>query len=193
MIFSKDTFNSLRFIKSIIYLVKLDFKKRYRRSKLGQFWITLSTLIFISLISSLYSNFFEIDSSKYILHLSIGYVLWLYIANTINKASDIFRINRDRMYVYRKNPTFFILRHLFYELFCFLHNSLIIILALFLFGNFNLYYGLLTLLNLVLLTFTLYQLSSFISFIGGRYSDFRELIGSLMTIIFFTSPILWIK
>ena len=97
------------------------------------------------------------------------------------------------MYVYRKNPTFFILRHLFYELFCFLHNSLIIILALSIFGNFNLYYGLLTLLNFVLLTFTLYQLSSFISFIGGRYSDFRELIGSLMTIIFFTSPILWVK
>ena len=193
MIFTKDTLQSTKHLRSILYLVQLDFKKRYRRSKLGQLWITLSTLIFITLITSLYSNFFEIESEKYVLHLSIGYVLWIYIANSINKASDIFRINRDKMFVYRKNPSFFVMRHLFYEFFCFLHNSIIIVLALIFFGSFDLFFVLLALVSIILLTFTLYQISFFISLIGGRYSDFRELIGSVMTIIFFTAPIWWVK
>ena len=56
--------------KKWLYLSYYDIYKRYRRSKLGQIWIVLSTIILTASISLIYSNLFKLNFLDYLVFLT---------------------------------------------------------------------------------------------------------------------------
>ena len=61
-----------------------DVKSKYRRSKLGQGWITLSVAIFLVVIGSLYQRIFNSANELYLAYLAVGYVTWLFFQDCVN-------------------------------------------------------------------------------------------------------------
>ena len=57
-----------------------DIRQRYRRSVLGPFWITISMAVFITLLGVIYSHIFKIELKTYLPYLSLGYIIWGFIA-----------------------------------------------------------------------------------------------------------------
>ncbi|MGN5480598.1 hypothetical protein ACTMU2_39275 [Cupriavidus basilensis] len=53
-----------------------DVKRRYRRSRLGQFWLTLSMAITIGGLGTVYSTLFKMDVAEYLPYISITFVFW---------------------------------------------------------------------------------------------------------------------
>ena len=72
------------------YLALQEIKRRYRRSTLGPFWITISMTIMIFAMGPLYSQIFKVNLENYFLYLSIGYIVWNLIFNTINDLTESF-------------------------------------------------------------------------------------------------------
>ena len=88
---------------------------------------------------------------------------------------------------------FFFIRNFFYEFICFLHNSIIIVFVLLVYGDINITFFGFFIIFFFLFIITLFQITIITGIFGTRYSDFKELLNSILTILFFTSPIIWVK
>src|SRR6267142_5480223 len=53
-----------------------DIRQRYQRSRIGQFWITLSMLVSIVALGGVYSYLFRMSLRDYLPSLTLGIVVW---------------------------------------------------------------------------------------------------------------------
>ena len=67
-----------------------DIRQRYRRSKLGPFWLTISLGVMIGALSGLYAGLFKVDGAWYLPHVAIGFVVWSFISGLINEGCNAF-------------------------------------------------------------------------------------------------------
>ena len=67
-----------------------DIRQRYRRSVLGPFWFTLSTLIMVGVLGVLYSTLLGQEITDYLPYLGVGLVVWQYLSACVNEGSTSF-------------------------------------------------------------------------------------------------------
>ena len=65
-------------------------EERFARTSLGSFWLGLSNLLSISLLSVVYGTVFKVDNfNKYVVYLGLGMVLWSSISTSIGSAPNL--------------------------------------------------------------------------------------------------------
>jgi len=170
-----------------------DMQAKYRGSKLGRIWIILSVSIFIFVIGGLYRGILNADYDFYMAHLAVGYIMWLFIQQSIVRGSKVLEQSREFLL---QNPwpvSMFFYRLIYRELLFMGHHM---ILLIFIFVWLGLYPGIYELffacLGLVLLIFCMFWTSLLIGIISLRYSDVKPIIGSMMRMLFFATPIIWV-
>ena len=67
-----------------------DIRQRYRRSRLGQFWITLSVAIFVTVLSVVYAAIFRQPITQYLPYLATTFVVWGLISGIVNDSAMAF-------------------------------------------------------------------------------------------------------
>src|SRR5277367_4257931 len=72
-----------------------DIRQRYRRSVLGPFWFTLSTVIMVTVLGTLYSTLFKQDIRTYLPYLASGLVIWQYLSSCILEGCSAFISNAN--------------------------------------------------------------------------------------------------
>ena len=70
-----------------------DIKQRYRRSTLGPFWITIATGVMAVALGLLYSLLFKEELSYFLPHVTLGLILWGFIAGCIQDGAQVFIAN----------------------------------------------------------------------------------------------------
>lgn len=169
----------------------LDIRQRYRRSVLGQFWLTLSMLIAILALGFLYGHLFKVDTHEFIPYLGIGFVLWGMISSTVNEGCTTF-INSAPMIRQVKLPLMFhVFRLLWRNVVIFAHNAIIIVGLMF-------YYEISPTLNiiwvmvgLILLVLNLSWISLLLGMLAARFRDVPLIVQNLIQVSFFITPINW--
>ncbi len=171
-----------------------DIKAKYRRSKLGQWWITLSVASFIFVIGGLYRGIFNADSGTYMAYLAIGYITWLFIQESVNSGCGV--LAQAKAFMLQKSwpASTFVYRLVYRELLVFAHHA-ILLPPIFLWlglwpGLSGILYGL---LGLCLTAFTAFWVIFLLAIISLRYRDFPPIAQSLMRMAFFATPIIWIE
>ena len=99
-----------------------DIKRNYRRKFLGQLWITLNSYLFILGIYLVFSNSLADNYDNYLIYLSIGYILWIYISNCISSSTSLFLHAKSFLLNKYWPLSTFVLRLLFREILVFSHN-----------------------------------------------------------------------
>ena len=64
-----------------------DIRQRYRRSTLGQFWLTLSMAAMIGGIGLIYTLIFNQRAGVYVPYLGMGLIVWGLLASLVNDLS----------------------------------------------------------------------------------------------------------
>src|SRR5271170_5190178 len=72
-----------------------DIKERYRGSVLGPFWVTLTNLIMIAAMGSIYSELFNAQVETYVPYIMTGILIWQYISGLINEGCFTFTNARE--------------------------------------------------------------------------------------------------
>lgn len=72
------------------FLAWQDIKLRYRRSKIGPLWITLSMAIFCLSLGVVYSRLFNAEVNEYVPFLSLGFVVWGLMSGMLNEFPNVF-------------------------------------------------------------------------------------------------------
>ena len=60
-----------------------DVRRRYRRSGLGQFWLTLSMAATIGGLGYVYSHLFGVDVSTYLPYIAVTFTAWNIISTVV--------------------------------------------------------------------------------------------------------------
>jgi lipopolysaccharide transport system permease protein len=72
-----------------------DIKERYRGSVLGPFWVTLTNLIMIGAMGTIYSELFHQSPSTYVPYITTGLLTWQFISGMINEGCGTFTAAHD--------------------------------------------------------------------------------------------------
>lgn len=186
-----DMFNSVSSWQIWFYLGIQDIKSRYRRSKLGPFWLTLSMAITVYTMGFLYGKLFKISLNTYYPYLAAGMIGWALISNMIIELSESF-VQSDRTMKQLKLPrTLFIFRTVWRNFIIYFHNLLAFLPIFFIFHvpiNMNL---LLIFVGWALLFIIGVFWGLAIATICARYRDLSQIVKSLIQVVFFLTPIMW--
>ena len=168
-----------------------DIQARYRRSKLGQFWITLSIALFVASIGIVYAGIFGIPVADYIPRLTAGYVIWTFISSVMMGGCLTFISATGTMQQRRLPLSVHAYRLVARELLILAHNSVVIIGVWIIFSVALTPVALLAIPGLLLNAYIGFWIAIALGVICTRYRDIPPIVQSLLMLLFFVTPVLW--
>ncbi len=168
-----------------------DVRQRYRRSKLGPFWITLSMAIMVLALGLLYGQIFGQDLHDYLPFLAAGFVIWGMIASLVNDGCQSFILAEGMIRQLNAPLSIYAYRGLWSTLIAFAHNIWVFLGVALWFGvdlNWNLLWVPVALLMLFLNGL---WMALFLGLLSARFRDVPLIIGSVVQVLFFITPVIW--
>jgi len=168
-----------------------EIKQRYRRSTLGPLWLTLAMGIQVFAIGPLYGRLFGQDNSAYFPYLAVSLVTWYLVSNTVNELCLAFIVAEGVIKQQKLPLSIHVMRVIYRNIIIYLHNFIIVCLVLFFFPP-QISFGIL-LFPLALFFFLInaFWLGILIGMLSARFRDVAQLVGSLMTVALFITPVMW--
>ena len=168
-----------------------DIRQRYRRSKIGPFWLTISTGVLIFSMGPLYGKLLQQDPSSYFPYLAIGFVVWILISGLILDGCNAFIGAEGYIKEIRMPFTVHVLRAVWRNLIMFAHNVVIMLLVVVVYVQKMDWHVLFVLPALTIIALNGVWIGLLFGTFCARFRDVPQIIGSLIQVVFFLTPILW--
>jgi ABC-type polysaccharide/polyol phosphate export permease len=168
-----------------------DIKLRYRGSLLGPFWITLTNLVLLTAMGTIYAALFRIDTSTYIPFLMMGLLVWQFLSTVVNESCSTFTAAQD---VIQQVPLPFSIqayRTVYRNLLVLAHNAVIIPFGLILFRVPINWHVVEIVPGLLVLCINGLWISLLLGTVSARFRDVPPIIVNAVQVVFFITPIFW--
>ncbi|WP_110946490.1 ABC transporter permease [Pseudomonas bohemica] len=174
------------------YLLALqDVKGRYRRSVIGPFWITLTSMFFVLGLGLVYSRLLNLDLKEYLPFLACGIIVWTFIVTLVTEGASAI-IGSGHIIKQVNMPIFVhLMRVVFRNIIIFLHSYIILVPLLMWYGYLTLYGFAVSVLGIGMIVFSLTPLVALLAILCARYRDVLPMISSGMQLLFFVTPVMW--
>ena len=186
-----DITASLRGWRIVLLLGWIEIVKRYRRSALGPFWLTLSMAATIGSLSIVYSYLFGLSLEGYLPYLTVGFLMWGFVSQSITEASTVFSGNGAFLLQTRVPRFTFPLQLIFRQIAILAHNSIVLVVVSVIYPPAFKASMLLFVPAFVLLVLFSTSLATITATLCTRFRDLPQAVASLMQITFFITPIMW--
>jgi ABC-type polysaccharide/polyol phosphate export permease len=169
-----------------------DVRARYRRSALGPFWITLSMGVMIGTIGIVFGQIFKSPMKEFLPFLTIGMVLWTFIATVVTEGSTGF-ISAESIIKQLPIPLFVhIMRMIWRNFLIFLHNLVIFPIVMLVVGKPFGWIALMSLPGLALDIVNLGWIVLLLAIVCARYRDLPQIVASVLQVVFYLTPVMWV-
>ena len=168
-----------------------DIRLRYKRSRFGQFWITLSTAIFIAGIGAVYGGLFHNDIRDYIPYLAVNMTVWSLISGMMSEGTSTFIDASPYMKQDSLPRTSFVLRIVVRNLVAFAHNLVIVPIVFIIFMIQPSPVALLAIPGLALVLLANFLAVLILGILCTRFRDLPQIVANMMQLAFFVTPIMW--
>ncbi|MHB8271394.1 ABC transporter permease [Bradyrhizobium sp.] len=168
-----------------------DILQRYRRSILGPFWLTASMAIMIVALGILYAGLFNTPVENFLPFLCVGLLVWTLLASFLVEGGTLFTGSESYIKQIRLPYSVYVYRSTWSKLVIFFHNLIIYFAVLLYFQIWPGTVGLLAIPGLIVVLINGALASLSIGIISARFRDVPPLIGSVVQIVFFVTPIFW--
>lgn len=187
----KDALSSLKNPEFWSFSAWLDMVTKYRRSKLGIFWLFAPPVLTFGLLGYFYSGITRKDPVHFIPFMGMGYLLWRMVTQVFNDASGTMLAHRAFIMDGRTRLTDYVLRCMSRAFFYFAVGLVVICVAFAISPDVT-FLRLLTLfLTLPVFLFNLFCLGIVLAMLGARFPDLHELTTTIFIFGFLLTPILW--
>ncbi|MDE0659710.1 MAG: ABC transporter permease [Gammaproteobacteria bacterium] len=106
-----------------------DIRRRYRRSTLGPFWITISMGLLVGVLGTLYGGLFKVQATNYVPYLTLGFVIWTLVNGLITDGCTAF-VNASNIIQQARLPlSVHVYRVVWRNLIIFFHNAVIFVVV----------------------------------------------------------------
>ena len=168
-----------------------DILQRYRRSLLGPFWLTASMAIMVVALGTLYANLFKVEIQDFMPFLCVGLLVWNYISSVIGEAGTLFTGSESYIKQIRLPYSLYVYRFVWSRIIIFAHNFVIYFGILLYFAIWPGAVMLLAIPGFILVTLNVALGSISIGMASARFRDIPQIVGSVIQIAFFMTPVMW--
>lgn len=188
----KDEIQALYRHWPIWYLLGMqDIKLRYRRSSIGPFWITISMAVTVFSMGFLYSHLFHTNLAVYFPYLTAGIISWAFLSTLIMESTNCFIEAENYIRNQESYLSLFIMRIVLRNAIVLLHNLLVLVPVMVVFHIPLFFSSLLVIPGVILAAINALSWGSLFALIGTRFRDFNQIMTSLVQVIFFITPVMW--
>ena len=168
-----------------------DIRQGYRRSVIGPLWITISLAIQALGMGILYAALFGLPLHRFLPYLAVGLIIWQFVAGCINEGAEVFIRNEGLIKHLPAPLSVHIFRLVWRHLLFLGHNVLVWAALIAIFPRAFGWSSLLALPALVVIVLNGAWVAIVIGVIATRYRDVPPVTGSIVTLMFFMTPIVW--
>ena len=169
----------------------LEVRQRYARSRVGPFWLTISMGVVIGSIGVVYGTLFGQKMSDYLPFLAISLVMWNAFAQTVQEGSVAY-INSGTYIRQASTPKLiYMLQVVWRNLVVLAHNFIIVVLLLAIFGVKSWEALPLFIPALVIYVLNALWIAMLAGLLSARFRDLPQIIGALIQIAFYITPIIY--
>lgn len=169
-----------------------DIKQGYRRSVIGPLWITISMAVTAVALGILYSALFGQPLAKFLPYVATGLIVWQFIAGCVNDGVQVF-IRNEGLIKHLPSPlSVHVFRLVWHQLLLFVHNFAVYVVLISVFWRPLGVEVLLAVPALVLLVLNGGWFVLVIGVIATRFRDIPPLTSSIVQLLFFMTPIVWV-
>lgn len=173
------------------HLAWREIQQRYRRSLLGPFWITLSTGIMVAAMGPLYGTLLNQPSGPYFRYLAIGLVIWTFVSGYLNDVCFAFISSAGLIKEVKIPFSTYVAKILAKHLMIFGHNLVIIVCVLLFFPPPSLASAPLAVIGLFIVVLNAFGVGLILAILCARFRDIQQIVGSLVQVLFFLTPVMW--
>lgn len=173
------------------YLGWIETKRRYRRTILGPFWVTLTHAIFIGATGFLYAKLWHQPVHHYLPYLSSGIICWSLIASVFNESGTVYLSSAGLLTQMKFNLPALAMALIWRNLIVFIHTIVVFIVIAIVLNvpvNEN---TLLVIPGLFLVCLNLMWLVLLFGMVGVRYRDVQQVFNNITQIAMFVTPVFW--
>jgi lipopolysaccharide transport system permease protein len=168
-----------------------DIRQAYRRSAIGPFWLTLGMAVQVVAIGLVFGLIFGTPMEEFLPYLAVSLILWSFVSSSILDGSMGF-ITGEAILRQLPIPLYVhIFRSIWKNVLMLAHNSVIIPILFLVFlklPNWNL---VLLLPGFLIAATFLFSSSYVLALATSRYRDMQQIIASVMTVMFYVTPVIW--
>ena len=168
-----------------------DIRRRYRRSIIGPFWLTISMGVLVAVLSILYGALLKVEIAEYAPFVALGFIVWTMISALIIDGCAAFTSAESMIKQVDLPLSVHVYRVVWRNLLIFFHNFAIFVVVAVIFSIRPGWAGLLIVPGLVLLCLNGLWMGLLFGLISARFRDVPPIMDSIVRIAFFVTPIIW--
>ncbi len=169
-----------------------DIRLRYRKSILGPLWITMSMGILLMGMGPLYSVIFGVPLREFFPYVTLGIVFWRFMSSTItegcNTVTGAGKFLKQSPYPLSLFTWQMVAKHVIHTA----HDALIFIPVALIWGLAPSWHMLAFFPAMLLVILMLQGLAIAIGILCARFSDFTQIVQSVMQMMMFITPVFWL-
>jgi ABC-type polysaccharide/polyol phosphate export permease len=168
-----------------------ELRRRYRRSRLGQTWVTTTTALMVGGLGFTYSVLFRQPVASLLPWIGIGMIVWAYFGAIANDCVGIF-VAHGPYYLNQKMVlSVSIISVIYRNSIILAHNMVIVVVLIIVFGvpiNWN---TLALVPGLLICWLTLLCAGYVLGMICTRFRDVAQVVENILQLALFVTPIMW--
>ena len=168
-----------------------DIRKRYRRSLLGPFWITVSVGTFILGLSFIYAPLVGGDMKSFLPFIAFGFIAWNFISQLLMDGCTVFIANGPIIQQLRAPLSIYIYQTVWRHLIILAHNFLIYVVVVLAYGLWPTWQTLLVIPGILLVCINGLSFGMLFGTLCARFRDIPPIITTITQMMFLLTPILW--
>jgi lipopolysaccharide transport system permease protein len=172
-------------------LAWFDVVLRYRRSRLGPWWITLSMGLLLLGLGPLYAHLFGIPVRSYLPYVTLGIVVWSLIASTLQDACSALASAGTQLRQGTVQPSLILWRLVAKHLIQFAHHLVLFVPVAIWAPVRPTAATLLAIPGLLLVLTLLHVWGLILAMACARYRDVASAVVSVLQLLMFLTPVFW--
>lgn len=169
----------------------LDVKQRYRRSKVGVFWLTLNMGVMIAAFALVFGTIFQTPLKDYLPFITAGMIIWTFFNSTLTEGCHTF-IQSEGMIKQTELPLFLhIMRLIWRNVIILLHNAIALPIVFLIMGKSFSWTMIYAIPAFLLLTLNVAWMSLLLATFCARFRDMPAIVANFIQVIFYLTPIIW--
>jgi ABC-type polysaccharide/polyol phosphate export permease len=168
-----------------------DIARRYRRSSLGPFWLTLSMGVMVLGLGIVYSTIFQTDLRSYLPFLAASLVFWAFMSSTVIETCGAFAEGEDVIRQMDLPKYIFVQRIVVRNLMVLLHNIVIIPITMLILWAPPGEWVILSVLGVLITVANLTWFGAVLALVSIRFRDVPMIVQNVMQLGFFITPVMF--
>lgn len=169
-----------------------EVQRRYSRTVIGPFWSAISLGMFVLALGAVGTGLFSRGTYTYIPFLAAGMVVWVTVATIVNESCSLFISGASLFRQMRFNYSVLAYALVWRNFIVFAHNFLVFVVLYAVFSrempSLNL---LLAIPGMAILLINAAWVSFLLGLLCLRFRDIQQLVGTIVQISMFVTPIFW--